>query len=177
MRRFLAVLFVSLLPSTALAGGFTLSTGVGVTKFFDDGPTGFGLEVFPGFDVWNGLIVEGQFGVHSGRQDFGIVGNYLLDSPKFTTSVFPFEAGVRFARAIGPVTPFAAAHAGAVVLRGCANSNCDSDAEFGINFGGGANYDITPQVGVGLAMWFHEIFTEHDGLELFHFGLHATFSL
>lgn len=201
--RILAILALVLLPATTAFAedaepeapattpsaddggtGFRLSTNLGVTKFFDDGPTGFGLDVYPGFAVWRGLVVEAQLGVHTGRRDVGYYGPFIVSSTRVSSTVIPFEVGARYAHPIGPVTPFGGFHMGPASVRGCAGGTCDGEVKFGLNVGGGAEYQLTDAIGVGIAMWFHNIFVgdtsafdDNASIQMFHFGAHATFAL
>lgn len=168
-------------PATASDDtGLRLSTNLGITKFLDGGPTGFGLDIFPGYEIGWDITVEAQLGVHRGREDFGAVGTFLVGTQKVTSTVIPFEVGARWSRPVGPVSPFAALHMGPAALRACVAGTCDGEVKFDLNFGGGANYDINEMIGIGAAMWFHNVFiAEGDGddLQLFHFGVNATFSM
>lgn len=159
--------------------GFHLATNLGVSKFFDGGPVAFGLDVFPGYALGNGLILEGHVGIHAGGSGYGY-SLYNFDGRYRTgrSAYVPFMFGARYQMDFGPIRAFVASHIGPTFTsnynwRMC-NGNC-SAARLAFDVGSGAEYVITDQIGVGGAFWYHLIGGSERMGHMFNFGAHASF--
>ena len=149
----LALVATLCLAPNAEAGGFNLAANGGITQFLDGGPTGFGLEVFPGYAISDQLIIEGEVGFHRGSQH-GV-----------RTRILPFMVGAQFRFDAGSFRPFVGAHVGmnsvnvkveGVELFGISLSASTTD--LGLDVGGGFDYMLSETLGVGAAVWFDTIF-------------------
>ena len=157
--------------AVAEKGGFAFAGNLGITKYFDEGPTGFGLDIFPGYRLNSMLTIESRLGYHTGSE--GIV--------KFST--IPLMAGARVGFDAGPVRPFVGAHVGLQLstvkadvdlgpLGGTSLSTSETDLSFDI--GGGVELPVGP-ASVGVAAWYSQIFAENDAITYLHAGAHVSF--
>ncbi len=161
------------LPAFAEEGspsGFNLELDLGVSKFFDGGPTGFGVMVRPGYRLPFGLVLEGAVGHHSASKN-GV-----------RQSVTPFVFGPTFGFNAGPVRPFVGAHVGLAAIRvavpnlsviGFTPSATTTTGAF--NIGGGADYMITDSVGVGAGIWYWAFFNSAAS-SMLNVGAHVAYT-
>ncbi len=156
-------------PRDGQASGFNLGANAGLTQFFDGGPTGFGLEIFPGYALTDELVLEGEVGFHRGAQN-GV-----------RTRILPFMVGAQYRIDAGSLRPFVGAHMGMNSIS--INTKIEgvevfginlsaSTTKFGLDVGGGFDYMLSETLGVGLAVWFDTIFASGSNLNMLHAGAH-----
>lgn len=171
-----ALLFVAS-PASAQDGGspsgFNLEADIGLAQFFNGGPTGFGLNLRPGYRLPFGLVIEGNLGVHTGKKS-GV-----------SQTVIPFMVGATYGFDLGAVRPFAGLHFGAAVLRvkvpGFGNvfgvTPTASTTSGAFNVGGGADYMVTDSFGVGGSLWFWSFFSSGAGsATMMNVGAHVAYT-
>lgn len=158
--------------------GFHLAASMGVSKFLSGGATAFGLSVFPGYAIGNGLVLEGELGVHAGGNAIGGVrfnGNGEIVSLRGGSTVYaPFLFGARYKMDFGVIRAFAASHIGPSYVRGSCGSSCSS-ARFAIDLGTGAEYALSDTIGVGAAFTYHAMPGTGGAIHMLNFGAHASF--
>ena len=152
-------------------GGFNLAADVGLVKFFDEGPTGFGLTLYPGWALSEALVLEAELGFSRAEQD-GV-----------RTRVIPFMFGAQLRIPVGPVRPFVGAHFGVsnvsvktpeVELFGVGLSVAASETRPSFDIGGGVDYMVADSFGVGISFQYDLIFFDEDTLDFLSAGAHVS---
>lgn len=169
-------------PEPTNNSGFHLAANLGFSKFFNGGPTAFALDIFPGYALGNGLVLEGHVGVHTGG-NVGVVynsGRGAVVTSAARSTYLPFLFGARYQMDVGDFRPFVATHFGVAVTRfphpGLCNNNGNcTQGRFAFDIGTGAEYLISDAVGVGAAFWYHAAPGPGTVVQLVTFGPHASF--
>lgn len=152
--------------------GFNLDADIGLAQFFNGGPTGFGVNVRPGYRLSNGLALEVNLGYHTGSKG-GV-----------SQSVIPFLLGASYGFDVGSIRPFVGAHLGLAALRvkipaiegffGFSPSATTTQLAF--NIGGGVDYMLNDKIGVGGSVYFWNFFGSFGGSgQMLNAGAHAIF--
>jgi opacity protein-like surface antigen len=160
-----AVGATSLAAKPAEAKGFSLGVDLGASIFID-AKTGFGLELFPGYEIIDGLDLELNTGFH--RYSYGDGGGRF--------AYIPFMPGVRYTFDLdGPIAPFVTGHVGVAMLRAAVDTGFGSvsvsSTEFGLNVGGGAQYLLNEKMGLGLSATYHLIFGDGGNADVVDIAL------
>lgn len=152
-------------------GGFNLAADVGLVKFFDNGPTGFGLTLYPGWALSEAFVLEAELGFSRGEEN------------EVRTRVIPFMFGAQLRIPVGPVRPFVGAHVGIsnvsvktpeVEVFGVGLSISASETKPSLDIGAGVDYMIADSFGVGVALQYDLLFFEEEALDFFSAGAHVS---
>lgn len=168
-----ASLLVITAPAQAQSGGdagFNLDADLGLAQFFGGGPTGFGVNLRPGYRLANGLALEVNLGYHTGSKG-GV-----------SQSLIPFLLGASYGFDVGSLRPFVGAHIGLAAVRvkipvfeglfGLSPSATSTQLAF--NIGGGLDYMLSDMVGVGGSVYFWNIFGSYGGSgQMLNAGAHV----
>lgn len=171
MRFLLSVcVFVALFSSTASAAP-SLSASAGIDHYTNGkGFTGYGLDLYPGYQLPYGFTPELQVGLHY----YGTSAAAGGVSQSESLLLVPIYVGARWELSqvlpTGPIEPFLGAHVGLSVLHYTNEATSSfgpsttslTDERLGINVGGGVNYAVSPSASVGVAGWYDRVSPPND---------------
>jgi opacity protein-like surface antigen len=172
----LAVAATLAAPAAASAGGISLGADAGVAIFTDAEQIGFGVELYPGYQIIDGLDLELNLGFQRASEN------------NVSTAIIPIMPGARYSFDLGgAIKPFAHAHIGPVIAKvklqeidlGPLGSfgGSSSSTEFGMNLGGGVLFMLSDNVGVGGGVQWHHVFGDGGGLDIVDIGADFRFWL
>ncbi len=193
MRLIQAVVAVAVLglASTSMAQNIALNAGLGYTRILNgDGVNGFGIDVFPGYNLGNGVVPELQLGFHYNSTSAEVLG---IESSS-TAMTIPIMLGARYELDLGGmIKPFAGAHFGISMGKASGETagvsfDADMTTDLSFNVGAGANYAIAEGMGLGLGLWYWMILSgsstevagvtiETENGQLLNVGLTFTMAL
>jgi hypothetical protein len=142
-----SLLFVVLLLASVRVRAGELGADAGLNYFGGGFGTGFGVNVYPGYRLDGGVILEAQLGLHTLNDAFA----RLVVVPVYAGGRFDLSDVVR----IPNLMPFVGAHLGLLVsYLSIAGGGSASGTDLIINFGAGADVAIHQHFAIGGVVWY-----------------------
>ncbi|MDP7039067.1 MAG: outer membrane beta-barrel protein [Myxococcota bacterium] len=164
----------------------------GYSKYLNDGPGGFGFGTQFSYPVWENIQAEFHLSWHRGKHTEKSEPNIFFETEsESSTSALPIMLGASYAFPENIVSPTMYFGLGAAVLNtdiklnGTSlkdNALFDPDAfknneiNFALELAGGAHYNLTPQMFIGLVLGYTRIFTDPSSLEILSIHGHLGYA-
>ena len=184
-------LFVLGFFHTASAQGVSLNMDTGLSVVTNDiGALGVGLNVSPGYRIALGkqsiIVPEMNLGFRFWHASSSSSGYYNAPSASVSLFMLPIYAGARYVLKVGQhFEPYVAMHMGAAYFRaslaeGRNGNTTDSFSfaitRFGLNVGGGLQYALRKDLGLGGGIIFDTIFTPMQNISSVSFAVNVNYN-